>query len=181
MIIQRTPLTTALPFDLTAVKEYSRVDANSPEFDAEVSRMASSAASELEAYAQLALLDQTITVTLERGPGCSLFHLPIAPLLDALSVTVTRDGAALDAFAVITGRRPAIRFTDGRPCGLVVIEYRAGFGETAADLPQDIANAICDQATATFDTRGAGDGKSTGTGMSPHMARIAARYRRVTL
>lgn len=177
MIIQRAPLTDAVPFDLAAVADYCRVDA--PEFDGEVSRMASAAASELEAYAQLALLDQTVTVTLERGPARALFHLPIAPLIDALSVAVKVDGAALDAFAVITGRRPAIRFTDGRPCGLVVIEYQAGFGATAADLPPDIANAICDQAAATFDTRGAGDGK--GNGMSPHMARVAARYRRVAL
>jgi len=46
-------------------------------------------------------------------------------------------------------------------------------------LRQDILLAIADQASASFDVRGAGDGKSNG--MSPHMARIAARYRRVAL
>jgi len=179
MIIQRTPLTTALPFDLAEVKEYSRLDANSPEFDAEMSRMASAAAAGLEAYAQLALLHQTITVTLERGPALSVFHLPIAPLIDAMPVIVTVDGSAFDAFAVINGLRPVILFTDGRPCGLVVIEYRAGFGATAAEMPPDIANAISDQACTLFDTTGAADGKITV--MSHQMARIAARYRRVTL
>lgn len=177
MIIERTPLTDALPFDLALVAGHCRAEGDY--FEAEVARMASSAASELEAYAQLAILDQTVTVTLERGPARSLFDLPIAPLIDPLSVEVTVDGVTVDAFAVIAGRRPAIRFTDGRPCGLVVIVYQAGFGATAADVPQDIANAICDQTAALFDMRGAGDGK--GNGMSPHMARVAARYRRVAL
>lgn len=177
MIIQRAPLTDALPFDLAIVAEHCRAEAS--EYENDLTRMASAAASEIEAYAQLALLETAITVTLERGPARSVFDLPVAPLIDAMSVAVTVDGVAVDTFAVITGQRPAIRFTNGRPCGLVVIEYQAGFGETAADLPQDIANAICDQASALFDLRGAGDGKSNG--MSPHMARVAARYRRVTL
>ncbi|WP_333830451.1 hypothetical protein [Pararhodobacter sp.] len=177
MIIQRTPLTEALPFDLQAVATHCRADYF--EFLPELSRMALSAASELEAYAQIALLDQTITVTLDGPIRKATFPLPVAPLIDPLSVAVTVDGTPTDSFAVVAGLRPAIRFTDGKPCGVVVIEYQAGFGDTADDLPPDIANAICDQAAALFDMRGADDFKSNG--MSPHMARIAARYRRVAL
>jgi len=178
MIIQRTPLTVALPFDLEAVAAHCRAD-DAPEFEAEVLRMASAAASEFEAYAQIALLDQSITVTLDGPIRKAMFALPIAPLIDPLSLAVTVDGTPTDSFAVVAGLRPAIRFTEGKPSGCVVIEYRAGFGETADDLPADIANAICDQASAYFDMRGADDFKSNG--MSPHMARIAARYRRVAL
>lgn len=178
MIIQRTLLSASQPFVLSVVAAHCRTEYGS-EFDVELARMAAAAANELEAYAQLALLEQTITVTLEDGPRRSVFDLPIAPVIDPLSVEVTVDGATFEDFAVITGQRPAIRFTSGKPCGLVVIQYQAGFGDSATDLPQDIENAICDQAAAFFDMRGAGDGKTNG--MSPHMARVAARYRRVSV
>lgn len=178
MIIQRTPISTVQPFDLAEVLLHCRAN-DDPYFVQEVERMALAAAAELEVYAQIALLTQTVTVTLENGPSRSWFELPVAPLNDPLSVVVTADGIAFESFAVVAGSRPAVRFTDGRPCGLVVITYEAGFGETAADIPPDLRNAICDQASAYFDMRGAGDGKSNG--MSPHMARVAARYRRVSL
>jgi len=178
MIIQRTPLSAALPFDLSVVETHCRADFD-PSFDIDLARMAAAAAHELEAYAQIALLNQTITVTLEDALRRSVFDLPIAPVIDPLLVGVTVDGAAFDDFAVITGQRPALRFTNGKPCGLVVIQYLAGFGDSAADLPQDIENAIADQAAAFFDMRGVGDGKTNG--MSPHMARVAARYRRVSI
>lgn len=178
MIIQRTPISTERPFDLNAVALHIRVELGE-ELDTELANMAGAAAAELEAYAQIALLTQTVTVTLENGPPRSWFELPVAPLNDPLSVVITVDGTAFDAFAPVAGLRPALRFTDGKPCGLVVITYEAGFGDTAADIPPDLGNAICNQATAYFDMRGAGDGKSNG--MSPHMARVAARYRRVSL
>jgi uncharacterized phiE125 gp8 family phage protein len=177
MIIDRTPLISDAPFALAAVAVHCRSD--DPESEQELDRMAWAAASEFEAYAQIALLEQTITVTLENGPSATLFPLPIAPLIDTLSVTVTVDGVAYTSFAAIAGKRPAIRFTAGAPCGLVVIQYKAGFGATATDIPKDIENAIYDQAAAYFDMRGEADAKSNG--MSPHMARIASRYRRVAL
>jgi uncharacterized phiE125 gp8 family phage protein len=178
MIIERTPLVTASPFVFNTVALHCRVD-GIDEFVVEISRMATAAALEFETYAQIALLDQLITVTLEDGPRLAWLDLPIAPLPEASTVTVTVDGIAFNDFAVITGRRPAIHFTAGKPCGLVVIQYQAGFGPTATAIPRDIENAICDQASALFDMRGTGDAKTNG--MSPHMARVAARHRRVAL
>ena len=43
---------------------------------------------------------------------------------------------------------------------------------------EQVRKTILDQASAFFDARGQ---DTEGTGMSAHMARIAARYRRVTL
>jgi uncharacterized phiE125 gp8 family phage protein len=177
MIVQRALIATGSPFRLVDVAAHCRVTAAG--IDEELSRLASAAANELEAYAQLALLMQTITVTLESGPPRSWFELPVAPLLDPLSVAVTVDGLAYEAFAVVAGLRPAVRFTSAKPCGLVVITYDAGFGTAASDVPPDLSNAISDQAAAYFFMRGEADGKSNG--MSPHMARVAARYRRVSL
>ncbi len=137
------------------------------------------AATEIESYSQLALIDQTIRVTIEEWPRSLSLNLPIAPVFSAPSLTVTVDGLAFGDYAVITGQRPALRLTSERPRSVIVITYLAGFGPKSSDIPDDLAGAIKDQASAFFDLRGEGDGKSNG--MSPHMARIAARYRRVAV
>ena len=177
MIVERITQPTGLPFIQSTLAEHCRV--TDPSMIEEASTHARAAASELQHYAQIALLDQTIRVALDAWPRSSWFNLPIAPLLDVLTATITVDGVPFSDFAVVAGLRPALRLTDARPCGLIVIEYQAGFGPAASDIPGDLALAIIDQAAAFFDARGAGDGKSNG--MSPHMARIAARYRRVAL
>jgi len=160
MIIERLTTPTALPFDATALADHVRVtDAAQI---AEATRHGRAAAAEAEDYGQLALLTQTIRVTLDAWPRTAWVALPITPMPDALSVTVTVDGVAYD-----------------KPCGLVVIEYQAGFGDAASDIPAPLAHAILDQAAALFDARGLGDGKSNG--MSAHMSRIVARYRGVRL
>jgi uncharacterized phiE125 gp8 family phage protein len=177
MITERTTTPAGLPFDVSELAQHVRVDDAGQ--IAEATRQAAAAAREVELGFGLALLDQAIRVTLPNGPGRELFPLPIAPLIDPLGVTITLDGAAYDDFAVITGLRPAVHFTSGKPCGLVVITYDSGFGNDATEIPADLRHAILDQAAALFDGRGLGDGKITG--MSPQMARIAARYRRVAV
>lgn len=177
MIIERLTTPTALPFDATALADHVRVtDAAQI---AEATRHGRAAAAEAEDYGQLALLTQTIRVTLDAWPRTAWVALPITPMPDALSVTVTVDGVAYDDFAVVAGQRPAIKPSADKPCGLVVIEYQAGFGDAASDIPAPLAHAILDQAAALFDARGLGDGKSNG--MSAHMSRIVARYRGVRL
>jgi uncharacterized phiE125 gp8 family phage protein len=177
MIVERLTHPTVLPFVLPLLKDHCRVD--SGDFDVELTGHGKAAAAELEAYAQLALIDQTIRVTLDAWPRPDTFGLPVAPVIDALSVTITADGLPYADFAVITGLRPAVRLMGARPCGVIVISYEAGFGPAQADIPADLVTAIMDQAAAFFDQRGLGDGKTNG--MSPHMARIAARYRRVAV
>ena len=177
MIIERLSMPTLPAVSLTDLKEHCRVDGYS--FDYELARHGKAAATELETYAALALLDQSIRVTLPVWPRKDTFGLPIIPMIDPLSVTVTADGVAFEDYAVCTGHRPALRLSGDRPCGVIVIEYLAGFGPTATSIPADLANAIMDQAAAFLDAKGAGDGKTNG--MSPHMARIAARYRRVSV
>lgn len=177
MHIERTPISTNLPFDLTRVMEHCRVTAS--DGMAELQYMALAAAAEFEAYAAIALLTQTVKVTLDQPPRSCVLPLPIAPVLDPLSVEMTVDGLAFEDFAVVSGLRPAIRFTESKPCGLIIIQYEAGFGAEAINLPLDIRGAINDQAVSFFEIRGVGDGKTNG--MSPHMARVAARYRRVAL
>lgn len=178
MIVERLnrPTTGAVSVDRAAA--HCRVDGN--ESDAELGEMIAAATRELEDYSGLALLDQTIRVTLECWSRASVFPLPIAPVLDVLPVSITADGAPYEDFAVITGQRPAIRIAGDRPSGVVVIEYEAGFGATENDIPDDIRMAIVGQVANLYERRG-DDDAAKGTGMAPQFARIAARYRRVAL
>lgn len=177
MIVERLAQATVDPFDLHRLAQHCRVDA--AEYHWELINLGHAAALELEAYAQLALTNQPIRVTLDAWPNTAWLHLPIAPMVDALTVTVTNDGVAFAAFATVAGLRPAIRLTGDRPGGLIVVTYIAGFGADQRDVPADLVNAVMDQASALFDAKGEGDGKTNR--MSPHMARVASRYRRVAL
>lgn len=107
MIIERLTMPTALPFDATALADHVRVTDAAQITEAR--RHAKAAAGEAEDYGQLALLNQTIRVTLDAWPRAAWVALPIIPMLDPLSVTVTVDGVAFDGFAVVAGQRPAIR------------------------------------------------------------------------
>lgn len=176
MIIERLNRADADPAMLTELRSHARLDGFTDDDD-QIVRMGRAAAREAEEFAQIALLNQTIRVTLESCPRALTFPLPIGPLLDWSTVEVTADGAAFDDFSVMTGQRPAIRFTEARPAGGVVIEYQAGFGPDSASLPDDLREAILDQALAYYDARGPGDPKAAA--MSPHFARIVGRYRRV--
>lgn len=178
MIVERLTIPTGQLFDRNAMVDHLRLD---DDLVTEGYRHVQAAAGEAEAYGQLALLTQTIRVTLDAWPDLHgpTFPLPIAPVIDAGSVTLTADGLPFTGFTVIPGLRPALALTGNCPTGRVIVQYQAGFGATAAAIPPVLAHAILDQAAAFYDVRGAGDGKTNG--MSPHLARIVARYRRVSL
>lgn len=117
MIIERLATSDAAPFDEAFLAQHVRLF-NETDLIAELIRQGFAAASELENFAQVALLNQDIKVTLEDWPRGSRFDLPIVPMLDPLSLTMTVDGAAFEEFAVTSGLRPAVRLTGTRPMRL---------------------------------------------------------------
>lgn len=181
MQITRAPISADAPFTLADVKLHARVD--HPEDDAALSRMAWAAAREIEGLGNVALLSQSVTVTLDAW-GLDL-HLPIAPLwVDGAAgehpITVealAEDGTVsiVAGWHVLPGRWPALRLPTVTASQLRVT-YPAGFGSTAASISEDLQLAICDQAARFYDARGADD---VAQGLSPAAARIMARYRRV--
>lgn len=175
MIVERMNRPDTAIAELPDVKGHLRVDGD--EFDGEVARMLTAAQREAEDYASLALIDQDIRVILSGWPRGNTFPLPVVPLIDWATVTVMVGGVAFDDFSVMTGHRPALRLTEQIPAGEVIIEYKAGYGASPADVPDDLREAIMDQAAAYFDARGAVDRKAVA--MSPHFARIVGRYRRI--
>ena len=183
MHITRTPLTTAAPYDLDAVKLHARVDGDDD--DASLALMARAAAREIEAHSELALLRQIITVSFTRTAGP--IRLPVGPLdllaLDDHPVTVQTqqaDGSLLtwpQGWWIDPARNPVLHLdaVDGDD---LVITYPAGFGDTASSIPADLQLAIMDQAARSYDLRGAEDAAQ---GLSLAASRIAARYRRVAV
>ncbi|MGR3545826.1 MAG: hypothetical protein ACU0CB_16070 [Roseovarius sp.] len=180
MTISRTPISTGDPFILDDVQEGLRADAT--DFAGEINRIARAAARELEHFAQIALLTQKIRVMIFDPVFQSYLRLPIGPVALDHMPTVTFDGEPFTDFVFDGGNRPSIRWSgpyfDHAP-SRILIEYDAGFGDTASDIPADLALAVIDQAALMFDGRSPMDGRSMTS--SPHMARIGARYRGVSL
>lgn len=178
MQIERLTRLAVDPFNQLDLATHLRVDDSIMIFEG--ARMANAAARELEEYASLALFNQSIRVTLDAWPRlCAWVKLPIIPRLPGSPLEVTIAGQTVTVFAETSGLRPAVMLLDP-PEGEVIITYTAGFGTTLLSVPADLRHAILDQAAAFFAVRGETDRKH-GTGMSPHMARIAARYRRVAV
>lgn len=171
MTYTRAP-TLAVPVTLDDAKQHLRVMADDD--DLAIQRMVLAAAREIEAYCDIALTRQTISLIVladERQPD--LIHaLPIGPLAPNANVTV--DGAAL--VNGVTGDRWPVLMLPDFMHGTVAVTYEAGFGDTSASVPDDLQLAIMEQAAFAYDNRGAMEVKP---GLVPAAARICARYRRV--
>lgn len=176
-IISRTPISTAAPVDPDAFTDHLRID------DAlGALRYVFTAAAEIERYADIALLDQSITALADPLTG-KVLQLPVGPVALGASVTVDmieQDGTATpitDGWFLVAGPRPQL-FFDATPGGPIRITYTAGYGADASTIPDDLAHAIMDQALKLYDRRGDVDAPAT---LAPSAARICARYRRVRL
>ena len=177
-VISRTALTTNQPFDFVRLAMHLRI----PIADgAEAGPMAEAAAREIELYAGLALLDQTIVAESDPAPGAAL-RIPVNPVQTITSVeTVAEDGTVAtftEGWHLREGRLAELRLS-AEPAEAIRVTYTAGYGDTVTDVPEDLALAVLDQALRLYDLRG--DLADTPPTPSPAFARIAARYRAVRL
>lgn len=180
MLVQRIPISTALPFVLAEVKEYTRISFNDD--DVTLNKMGWAAAAEVEQFAQVALLTQSVRVTIFNVVLGSGLALPVGPVADSATVTVTMDGQSLTDFELVAGLRPYLVWPSlvrGRAVERVVVEYPAGFGDTAEDVPHDLGQAVLDQVALIFDNRASGSARPLAR--SSHLARVGARYRGVSV
>lgn len=178
MLVDRIMVSTELPFVLSDLKFQLRLS-----FDDEddlITKMGMAAAHEVEEFAQIALLTQTIKVTIFNPDQEHGLRLPIGPVADIDVPLVSCGGQAFTGFDFVGGCRPYIfwrpDYYDLAPSQLE-IEYQAGFGSVASDIPDDLYSALLDQTALHFDGRSPMDARSLST--SPHMARIGAKYRGV--
>ncbi|WP_369758040.1 hypothetical protein [Falsihalocynthiibacter sp. CO-5D18] len=172
----RTAIGTGLPYNLDSLKSHIRVNETSD--DVAIRYIGETAAAEIEQFAQIALLTQTIRVTIFDPCSESGLTLPIGPVGKGATATIIIDGEVFTAFELVGGHRPYIRwhtaYHDLNP-SRITVEYQAGFGVTPDDIPPDLAHALMDQAALHYDGRPPLDAKSLTA--SPHVARVPARSR----
>ncbi len=177
MQVERTPIATGDPVTLAELQEHMRLDAD---LVIGAQAYAQTAALEIEAYTNIALMRQAITCTTNTWPGQHV-ALPIGPVAADATVTVhliELDGTTTlvpDGYWLEGGRYPVLHFTDGEPGGRLRITYPAGYGSTYHDIPADLRMAICDLAARLYDHRASDKAPA----MPAATARICARYRRV--
>jgi hypothetical protein len=192
----------ALPVDDEALHDgLNLIAEQDPELTRDARRKALAATYEFEDYSELALITQTIHVSfasvkplIESVAHAKSWRLPVWPALSSAGLlvsVVSRDGSehpiSSDQIHFATRQRPRLAIIDrgSLPAAMsdhhstLQVEYQAGFGADHSAIPADIAQAIISQAALMQD---AGWNLRRGhTGLSPHTARIAARYRGVRL
>lgn len=183
MRYERTNRTAADAVSSQALAEYLRLD--DPSMFPEAVAFGQTAANEIEDYANLALLDQTIVATTGQFVGC-IIDLPVGPTPAIANVTVGQvelDGTVTPvdptSYWFEAGQFPRLHFTT-TPAGPLRITYDAGYGNATGVIPADLATAVMDHALKLYDMR-ALEGRGITPGLSHAAARIAARYRRVAL
>jgi len=180
VLTHSTSVTENEPFVLTEVKAHFRVDHSDD--DEAIARIAWAAAAEIEQFAQIRLLTHVVRLTVfDPDTGQMWFRLALGPVDQDSPPSVLVDGVAFTDFEFVGGSRAGIRWgatwAELSDPTRVTIEYTAGFGDTAADIPADLAQAVMDQAALHYDGRSPMSHRDLTT--SPHMARIGARYRGV--
>jgi len=180
MTYTRTPIATVLPVSSEQIAAHMRLDGD---LLAEAPDYIEAAAAEVEAYCDVALLDQTITTTTSQWPGRTI-ALPVGPVAaDAVATValVELDGTTTPittGWWLEGGRYPRLHFISTEPAGRLRITYPAGYGDEPDTIPADLRHAVADLAARLYDVRGSDDCKSM---MPAATARILARHRRVAL
>lgn len=167
MTYTRTP-SAASPVELRDAKAHMRVTGDDE--DLLIQRYILAAAREIEAHCEIALTRQTVSLTVI--PDHGIVTLPIGPLAPDAGITVN----GMPLIGAASGGRWPVVILDDWTDGPVMLAYEAGFGDTAASVPDDLQLAVMEQAAFAFDNRGNADARP---GLVPAAARIAARYRRV--
>jgi uncharacterized phiE125 gp8 family phage protein len=171
------------PITLEQFKVYQKVDADLVDQDELISNtVIPSARERCEAYANRAYLQQTLRLTLNafRDPwnGCErAIQLPRPPLLSVTSIEYldaagTRQTLSPALYRVDTDREPGrvlLRSGASWPTVLaeesvVYVTYLAGYGQTAADVPAYVRDAVYLAAAQRFEHR---EEIVTGTIVSP--------------
>lgn len=185
MTTTRTPISTAAAWRLDDIKQRARITFDDD--DAGLAMQGDTAAAEIEAHCGLALLAQTVTVTLQAW--CNRIPLPIGPFyaegLADHPITVELVNEAGTRLAhpagwwIEGGRYPVLHLTAPAHGAAIIISYPAGYGMEAGSIPADLQLAITDHAAMMYDVRGQDD--EAVQGLSLAAARIAARHRKVAV
>jgi len=174
------------PVTLAEAKAFLRVDDGAE--DALVATLITAARLNIESTTGRALLAQSWRVVLDCWPGDRAVRLPVAPLISLAAVT------AYDEAGVAHPIAPSQFQTEAAPARLLLpptidgmpatrerqgieIDYSAGFGSDAVDVPADLRQALLTLVASWFEHRDVADASATPAGFD----RLVAPYRRVRL
>jgi len=150
MTLFRTVDPTAEPVTLVEVKAHLRLDHDGE--DDLLNGLIRAAREDVERAAGLALLEQSWRLVLDQWPREGCVAVPLHPVREILSVTAygsEGEGTVIgpSGYQTDTISRPARLHFDGPPGALralngIEIDFVAGFGEAATDVPDLLRRAI---------------------------------------
>lgn len=176
------------PVTLAEAKAYCKLDDTAE--DGLIATLIAAARIHLEGVTGRALIAQTWRLVLDCWPAGEAVRLPVAPLLGLTAVTAydAEDASSeldLDQFqttpsaillpATIEGM-PALRARQG-----IEIDYVAGYGDEAADVPADLRQAQLTLVAYWFENRDAVIVTGSDGVVPSGFDRVVAPYRRVRL
>lgn len=149
---------------------------------------------QIEAALDVAMIDQSWTLQLDRWPRRSEVEIPLSPLKGVTNVRV-RDasGAWQDVPATayltdIASRPPRIVFHGGAarpqpgvPAAGIEITFTAGFGATAASVPAPLKHAILLLTAHWYENREAAGARAAGVRMPDAVSDLIAPFRKIRL
>lgn len=153
----------AEPITLAEVKAHLRLDGSDE--DALLLRLIRVAREHLEKEAGLCLMARTLRLYLDGWPKSGVLHISRGPVISLQAVTVYDGEGVAEAHAIgghlLDGvARPARLWLPqtpdpGRAINGIEVDFIAGFGETAADVPDGLKRAMLMHVALMFAWRGA--------------------------
>lgn len=155
------PLTE--PVSLETAKTHLRIDGT--EDDLLITSLITAARIFIETSIAKIMVSQNWSCFRDAWPSSGTLHLPLSPLLSVDEIRLHSDGSftVLDStdYAVdFISRDPRIRLLSGpppadttRPLNRIEVQFTAGFGAEAANVPDDLVQAVLMLTTHWYEQR----------------------------
>jgi len=181
------------PISLAQAKAFLRIEDENTAEDGLIQTLITAARLHLEGVTQKALLAQSWRLVLDGWPPDRVVHLPVGPVRALLAVTAYgADGepvaVPLVQFGTLPGGgtrlvlparivgAPGLRAHSG-----IEIDYEAGYGETADDVPADLRQALLVLVGYWFEHRDAVIVAGSGAVVPAGFDRLVAGHKAVRL
>ena len=185
MTLFRTVDPLGEPISVADAKIHMRIDHTSE--DGLIAGLIAAARDEVEAQTGLALIDQDWRLTTDGIAPSGIITLKRHPVREVLSVTLfDADGAAslLDPshYLLDCHARPAILCIEKRPAASsyangIEIDFKAGFGESGADVPDGLKRAVLLLVAHWYEFRAGFGASDQPVSWPPGFDRLVARWK----
>ncbi|UYN99698.1 MAG: head-tail connector protein [Devosia sp.] len=176
------------PVSLAEAKAFLKVDEAAE--DGLITTLIGAARLHVEGVTGRALLTQSWRVVLDDWPETGMVRLPVTPLhavtaISAIDANGASHDLALGQFGRDLDRLIVPRVIVGMPAlqerGGIEIDYVAGYGETPADVPADLRQALLGLVAHWYEHRDAVIVAGSGAVVPTGFDRMVAAYKRVRL